>query len=137
MCNWCLQILYNTQPSSYTASCTPVTDVQVSQSVIPPGTNIPTNAQPPPQVTSNFISRRIPSSLATAFHACLLYNGCETFLVARYLLPVEFQQLKGPRMPSCMPRTSQRMQQLWQARWASKDPHRLACIHRRVILIFS
>ncbi|BDA41281.1 probable endoglucanase E1 [Coccomyxa sp. Obi] len=43
------QILYNTQPSSYTAACTPVTNVQVGQSVVPPGTNIPTNAQPPPQ----------------------------------------------------------------------------------------
>ena len=44
-----LQVLFNTQPVSYTGSCTPVTDNQVGQSVIPPGTNIPTTATPPPQ----------------------------------------------------------------------------------------
>ncbi len=53
------QILYNTQPSSYTAACQPVTNVQVGQSVIPPGTNIPTTAQPPPQVCNNAPQRLI------------------------------------------------------------------------------
>ena len=46
-----LQVLYNTAPTSYTASCTPVTAVQVGQSVIPPGTNISTTIVPPAQVT--------------------------------------------------------------------------------------
>ena len=44
------QILFNTQPTSYNATCTPVTATAVGQSVIPPGTNIPTTASPPPQV---------------------------------------------------------------------------------------
>ena len=47
----CAQVLYNTAPTSYTASCTPVTNVQVGQSVIPPGTNISTTIVPPAQVT--------------------------------------------------------------------------------------
>ena len=45
-----LQVLFNTAPVSYTTSCTPVTDVQVGQSVIPPGTGISTTIVPPPQV---------------------------------------------------------------------------------------
>lgn len=99
MCNWCLQILYNTQPSSYTASCTPVTDVQVGQSVIPPGTNIPTNAQPPPQVTSNSILRRILSSLATA---CLLHAYCTMDARPSWLPGICFQlNFSSLKVPAC------------------------------------
>ncbi|CAL5227268.1 g10199 [Coccomyxa viridis] len=43
------QVLLNTAPISFTASCTPVTTTQVGQSVIPPGTTLPPTATPPQQ----------------------------------------------------------------------------------------
>ncbi|CAL5222764.1 g5176 [Coccomyxa viridis] len=43
------QVLLNTAPISFTASCTAVTQTQVGQSVIPPGTTLPPNATPPQQ----------------------------------------------------------------------------------------
>jgi len=46
-----MQVLLNTAPISFTASCTSVTTTQVGQSVIPPGTTLPPNATPPSQVT--------------------------------------------------------------------------------------
>ena len=45
-----VQILYNTAPVQYTTKCTPVTSVQIGQSVTPAGTNIPTTTVPPVQV---------------------------------------------------------------------------------------
>ncbi|CAL5222763.1 g5175 [Coccomyxa viridis] len=44
------QVLLNTSPISFTASCTPVTATQIAQSVIPPGTNLPPTAIPPAQL---------------------------------------------------------------------------------------
>ncbi len=48
--NVLVQVLLNTAPISFTASCTAVTQTQVGQSVIPPGTTLPPNATPPQQV---------------------------------------------------------------------------------------
>ena len=63
---YALQVLFDTAPKSYTASCTPVTDVEVGQSVIPPGTGISTSIVPPPQVTLTTESQHLCGCSAPA-----------------------------------------------------------------------
>ena len=52
-----LQVLFNTAPTSYTAACTPVTNNQVSQSVIPAGANVPSTATAPPPVSTPTLAK--------------------------------------------------------------------------------
>ena len=66
-CPVLMQVLLNTVPISFTASCTAVTSTTVAQSVIPPGTTLPPTATPPAQV------RRSLLSLACTLHACHAY----------------------------------------------------------------
>lgn len=64
---YALQVLFNTAPKSYTTSCTPVTDVEVGQSVIPPGTGISTTIVPPPQVTLTTESQHLRGCSTPAY----------------------------------------------------------------------
>ena len=66
-CPVLMQVLLNTAPISFTASCTAVTSTTVAQSVIPPGTTLPPTATPPAQVRSSLLS------LACTLHACHAY----------------------------------------------------------------
>lgn len=49
---FCMQVLFNMAPVSYTAACTATTTAAIQSSVIPPGVTLPAGSTIPPLVST-------------------------------------------------------------------------------------